>query len=56
MRLPGTFWRHQQLLLLVLNEVEDDNDNPERFYALFDEDGRRRGNWRGGKGSHLHCH
>jgi hypothetical protein len=38
MRLPGTFWSDQQLLLLALHE-EDDTNNPERFYSLLDEEG-----------------
>jgi hypothetical protein len=40
MRLPGTFWRNQQLLLLALHEEEDDNDKPDWFNMLLDEEGR----------------
>jgi hypothetical protein len=31
MRLPGTFWHTQQLLLLALHEAEDDNNNLNGF-------------------------
>jgi hypothetical protein len=43
MRLPGTFWRNQQLLLLALHkEEEEDDDKPDRFKMLLDEEGHRR--------------
>jgi hypothetical protein len=33
MRLPGTFWCNQQLLLLALHEEEDDNKYLISLYA-----------------------
>jgi hypothetical protein len=44
MRLPGTFWCNQQLLLLALHEEEEDNDKPDQFKMLLDEEGRCRRN------------